>query len=189
MFNTENKKKIITVALVAFVLFVVLFALVNINAISGLFTAIFKVLTPIILGAAFAYMLNPILKMYEFKVFKKMKSKSANRGLSLTLTYITGFLIVVAFFYLLIPSLVRSLMDLFSKMDGYLENTASFLNGIVTRFSSSERFNEYFDADRLKDMLIRLLTAGGGLFETIADRLKTYITGLVVGIKNVPAVR
>lgn len=185
MFNTENKKKIITVALVAFVLFVVLFALVNINAISGLFTAIFKVLTPIILGAAFAYMLNPILKMYEFKVFKKMKSKSANRGLSLTLTYITGFLIVVAFFYLLVPSLVRSLMDLFSKMDVYLENTASFLNGIVTKFSSSERFNEYFDADRLKDMLIRLLTAGGGLFETIADHLKTYIMGLVVGIKNV----
>ena len=185
MFNTENKKKIITVALVAFVLFVVLFALVNINAISGLFTAIFKVLTPIILGAAFAYMLNPILKMYEFKVFKKMKSKSANRGLSLTLTYITGFLIVVAFFYLLIPSLVRSLMDLFSKMDVYLENTASFLNGIVTKFSSNERFNEYFDADRLKNMINRLIFAGGDVFETIADYLKTYGMGLVVGIKNV----
>ena len=157
---TENRKKVITVFLVCLVLFVILFALVHVDAITGLVSALLTVLAPIILGAAFAYLLNPLLKLFERRVFRRMKSAPANRRLSLLCTYLSALLIVTAFFWLLIPSLIQSLKDLFSRFDEYLTGTADLLNGIITKFSSSERFENYFDAEKLKDGMDRLLFAG-----------------------------
>ncbi len=182
---TENRKKVITVFLVCLVLFVILFALVHVDAITGLVSALLTVLAPIILGAAFAYLLNPLLKLFERRVFRRMKSAPANRRLSLLCTYLSALLIVTAFFWLLIPSLIQSLKDLFSRFDEYLTGTADLLNGIITKFSSSERFENYFDAEKLKDGIDRLLFAGGDLFEAAADYLREYGMGLVVGVKNV----
>ena len=77
MINFENKKKLITLGISCAIIFIVLYLITNISAVSGFFSSIFAVLSPIVIGAAIAYILNPLLKLFEFKVFKKMKSKAA----------------------------------------------------------------------------------------------------------------
>ena len=99
MNNSENpkKKNHVFIFLVCAIIFVSIFVIVNISSFSNVFSALFSVLLPIILGAALAYFLNPILKFYEFKVFKKMKNKGVLRGVSILMTYVTLLLIIAAF--------------------------------------------------------------------------------------------
>ena len=76
MVNFENKKKLVTVAISCAIFFTVFYLITNVDAVSTFFSSILNVVSPIIIGAAIAYILNPLLKIFEFKVFKKMKRKA-----------------------------------------------------------------------------------------------------------------
>ncbi len=184
MFNPDNKKKSGRILIACCVTFVVLFAIVNIGAIASFFGAILSVISPILIGAAIAYMLNPLLKMYEYKVFKKIQKKSVCRGLSLFMTFFTALLAIVFFIYLLIPSLIQSIATLVGKMDEYLATATDWINKLINRFASQEEFRQYVHEDALIGAITEAFSASGSLFETIIGYIKTIGMELVVGIKN-----
>ena len=97
---SDNSKKNVVITLVCCaVAFVLLFAIVNIDAISAVFSSILSLISPILIGFAIAYILNPLLKLFEFKIYKKIKNKNLLRGLSIASTYVVAVLFVVAFFF------------------------------------------------------------------------------------------
>ena len=96
-FFKRAKHNMNAVWLVCAIIFLSLYAIVNISSITGIFSAILSVLTPILLGAAIAYLLNPILKIFEKCVFKKLKNKKTIRALSLLSTYIVAVLALISF--------------------------------------------------------------------------------------------
>ena len=57
----------------------------DIVAVIGKFLAIF---TPLIIGLVMAYILNPIVKVFENKVFKKIRKDNIRRDLSIAATII-----------------------------------------------------------------------------------------------------
>ncbi len=184
MFDPDNKKKSGRILIACCVIFVVLFAIINVSAIASFFSAIFSVLSPILIGAGIAYMLNPILKLYEFKVFKKIKKKSVCRGLSLAMTFLTTILLIIFFIYLLIPSLIESIATLVGKMDEYLATATDWINKLINRFAKHEEFRQYIHEDALIDGITNAFSASGSLFETILGYVKTIGLGLVTGLKN-----
>ena len=90
----EKKKKLLTAGISCAVIFTILYLITNFTAITAFFGSIFSVLTPVIVGAAIAYLLNPILKLFEYKIFKKLKNKAVRRALSLILTYVVAVLVL-----------------------------------------------------------------------------------------------
>lgn len=182
---TEGGKKAITITLVVCaILFVLLFALVNFGAVAGVFKSVLSVLSPIIIGFAIAYILNPILRLFEFKVFKRIKKKSVLRGLSILSTYLVALLLVVAFFWLIIPSIITSVTDLVSKYDTYIAKTSEIINNVINKFTDSSNMAEYVDADDIEAMIARFFSVSGGLFEAVIDYISEYGMGFIVGIKN-----
>lgn len=182
---TEGGKKAITITLVVCaILFVLLFALVNFGAVAGVFKSVLSVLSPIIIGFAIAYILNPILRLFEFKVFKRIKRKSVLRGLSILSTYLVALLFVVAFFWLIIPSIITSVTDLVSKYDTYIAKTSEIINNVINNFTDSGNMSEYVDADDIEAMIARFFSVSGGLFEAVVDYISEYGMGFIVGIKN-----
>ena len=184
MFQPDNKKKGGRILIGCFVTFVVLFAVVNISSISAFFGAILSVVSPILVGAAIAYMLNPLLKFFEFKVFKKIKKKNVCRGLSLFMTFFTTILAIVVFVYLLIPSLIDSIATLVGKLPEYLVTATSWINHLINRFADHDEFHHYLHEDALIDAITGIFTASGSLFETILGYIKTVGVEVVVGLKN-----
>ncbi len=186
MKTTEEKRRgIIITLVVCAIVFVVMFAVVNISAVSTVISSVLSVFSPIIIGFAIAYMLNPILRMFEFKVYKKIPKKNVIRGLSIFSTYMVAVLFVAAFLLLLIPSLIDAIVDLVSNFHTYVENTVAMINSIINKFSSNENFNEYVDEAALKKFIFEFFSASEGLFETVFGYVKEYGMGLVVGVKNV----
>ncbi len=184
MINFENKKKLITLGLSCAIIFIVLYLITNFSAVSGFFSSIFAVLSPIIIGAAIAYILNPMLKLFEYKVFKKMKSKAARRSLSLLLTYVVAILCIIAILLLMIPQLIESIKDLADKFNVYMESTADLINSVVDKFTSDTTAKNRFDGAWLKSTLLSWITSSGDILTAIGEYAKEYGIGLFVGVKN-----
>lgn len=176
----KNTKKAVVRILVCAIIFVSVFVIVNAPNLSGVFSALFSVLLPILLGAALAYFLNPILKLYEFKIFKKMKNKTLLRGLSILMTYVTLLLILAAFAAILIPSLIESVSTLVSNADEHLDTTAELLNGIIVKFTENPEHASLLSGETLKNALIKAVNA----IMPSNDETMHIITGIGTGLKN-----
>ena len=184
MINFENKKKLFTLGISCAIIFISLYLITNFTAISGFFASIFSVLSPIIIGAAIAYVLNPLLKLFEYRAFKKLKSKAARRSLSLLLTYVVAILIITAILLLMIPQLIDSIKDLADQFDDYMDSTADLINSIVDNFTSEDAVKDRFDGDWLKSTLLSFITSSGDLLTAVGEYAKEYGMGLFVGVKN-----
>lgn len=182
--SDSAKKGIIVALLVCAIVFVALFSLINMGVLGGALSSIFSVFAPVLIGFAIAYILNPILRLYEFKVFKKIKKKSVLRGLSILCTYITALLIIVALLYLLIPSIIKSLVDLVSRYDEYVATASDWINTLINSFMSAEHAGEYVDETTIKELIAQFFTVSGDVFAAVADYVVEYGMGLFVGIKN-----
>lgn len=183
MINPDNKKKTLAVFFACAVSFVVLYAIVNISALSAFFATIFSVLSPILIGAALAYLLNPLLHLYEYKIFKKIKRKGLLRGLSLFMTFFTVILAIVLLLFIFIPALISSISTLVSKLDEYLVTTTDLINGIIESFlgeSDSPRLNK----DSLMNFVNDFFSTSGNILETVIDYVKTFGMGIIEGVKN-----
>ncbi len=166
--------------LATFIVFVLFYTIVNIQAFSGLFTSILTVLTPIILGAALAYMLNPLLKLFETKILKKIKNKKLLRGLALLFTLIVAILIVAAFILLLIPQLITSIQDFASKFDMYIETTATWINQFMVKLTSNPKYETMLDSQKILDFLKGFL----GNSDEITDSISKIGMGIINILKN-----
>ena len=72
------------------VIALVIFAIANSTSFSSLFAYVGDVLAPVTIGCIIAYLLNPILKFYEYVIFRKLGRGNLRRGLSLLLTVLTA---------------------------------------------------------------------------------------------------
>ena len=184
MVNFENKKKLITVAISCAIFFTVFYLITNVEAVSTFFSSILNVVSPIIIGAAIAYILNPLLKIFEFKVFKKMQRKALRRSLSLVLTYVVAILVLVAVLFLIIPQLITSVTDLTSKFGTYMDSTAAFINTVIDRFAEEGAEHATFDSAKLKESVISFVTSSGNILSSVGTYAVDFAMGLVVGLKN-----
>ncbi len=176
---SRAKQNAMPVALALAIIFVSLYTIVNVEKFTGIFSAILSVTAPILIGASMAYLLNPILKLFEFKVFKRIKNKNLVRGLSLLLTYVVAILFVVAFIFLLVPQLIQSIMDFVGKFDGYIENTSNWINNIATEHLG-EKYANLVDKEAIITFIKNFFLTSGSL----VDGIKEYGTWLFVGVKN-----
>lgn len=102
--------------------------------ISSLFSYIGDVLSPIIIGCVIAYLCNPILKFYEYVVFRKFGRGNLRRALSMLCTWLTvlGFFALVL--ALIVPELVESITTLVTNYEYYLNHLLEFVQSIINKF-------------------------------------------------------
>ena len=83
----------------------------------------------IILGAIFAYFLNPLAKFFEKKVLRKMKAGKTRWYLAVTLGILTALLAVILLIGTVIPQLVSSISRFSESYDEYAASLIKLLEG------------------------------------------------------------
>ena len=78
-----KNQKYLTIAVYALIVLLltisIVFFFLNLDVVSGFTKKILDICTPLIYGAVFAYALNPLMKLYEEKVFRpRRKGKILN---------------------------------------------------------------------------------------------------------------
>ncbi|MBQ8171215.1 MAG: AI-2E family transporter [Oscillospiraceae bacterium] len=117
------------------------------DSVMGKLSVLGAVLIPVIIGVFVAYLLNPLMMVFENKVFRKWSSSSDTkkrgraRGISLTLTMLVVVLAFVLVVAMVIPQLVENIVTIFSNMDSYIATVNDFLNKI---FEDNPTLLEFF---------------------------------------------
>lgn len=103
-----------------------------------------KVLRPIILGAVFAYILNPLLKIYERFVFGKLFGKifkknekvahKFKRAVSIVFTFATALAVIIGLLVLIVPELYKNIQDMIWSFPAYVNNAVDYVTELSEKY-------------------------------------------------------
>lgn len=90
-----------------------------------------RILTPVILGIIFAYVLDPLVTWLETKLFANIRDKfTLRRLISVWITILLFIFFLVILMVALIPQLVKSIGMFFSNFDYYASGLQAFINNL-----------------------------------------------------------
>ncbi|MBS6462707.1 MAG: AI-2E family transporter [Ruminococcus sp.] len=187
MKKVDWNKKYTTIAVYAFLVILLsilcIFFFLNYSDFGGYIKKFFAILSPVLLGILFAYLLNPVVRFFENKAFafitKNGKKRRLARALSVTCTYVIVLLALTGFVALVVPQIVSGYADLSSNMSNYIKTIQGWLASLAGT-------NEYISqiVEKLTAYLSDLL---GRLSELIAELLPSItkvLSGVITVIKE-----
>jgi len=121
-----------------------------------------EIFAPVIIGCVIAYLCDPILEFFEYRVFRRMKKGNLRRGLSLALTTVTVVALIALFFFMMVPQLIQSIRDLIDNYQVYIEQFLNWLQSIINMLN--ERFSlgitlDISDLDKLRELLLQIFSS------------------------------
>ena len=150
---------------VAICLGVLLYVLLeHISNIWGAVSKISGYFLPVLLGCVLAYLMNPLAKLYERKLFRKVKKPNLGWSLSVALAFITVVAFLLFLLGTLVPQLIDSITTLVSNVDSYLAT----LKKLLERWGLAK----HIDLDSV-------LSSSGDLVSKIADWLSKNLSNIV----------
>lgn len=151
------------------------------------FRVLVGVLSPFIVGAIIAYLINPLYKFLDFTFFgkwlKMTKKRKLRKVLSLLVSYLIVFGIIILIISFVVPQLVNSISSLIetissfaSRLQGWIEELQEHFINLNLDFLSS--WVENF-IPSLTDML---KTWAGSLVSTALSTSMSVVSGVVKGV-------
>ena len=150
----------------------------NLKTLVNFFTALWTLVKPLLYGLVLAYLIDPIARFYENKPFSKIKKDSPRRGISVVFALITVVIVFVGLGAAVIPSLIRSLTNIFATFSEFVNsidgNAGHFTANLP--FGLGETLANFSVSDTLLDKLSGFLTDN---IESIANTSVTIGSGFV----------
>lgn len=163
---------------------------------NGMFKII-SILTPILLGLLFAYLLNPFVNILEKKVLvylKKCKKRFKDekrfaRISSITVTYLIAIVVIALFIKFVIPSLFESIQMMLTNIPIYLNNIYMYLKDLLSESPELAAGLDKINSDVTSslanimlpsmDMIVSNVTAG---IYSIISGIVSFIIGIIVSV-------
>ena len=196
----ENKYIVwgLTIFSVFATLILLFFAIYRWHYITAFIANIVIILMPFIYGVVIAYLMNPVLKFFENKVyepllkkkFKKKERTKITRVLSICTSTIIFWGLLITCISFLIPEMLKSLETLVTNINTYLTNSKELL---INLFGGSESVREFindnysrfsgFMNDWLNEGVVAniMTVLGNSIFGTIKF-LYNLIIGYIISI-------
>ena len=162
------------------------FLISNIGTIWDIICSIAYYLYPVIAGIIIAYLINPLMKLFEEKVFFVFKNKGVKRAISLVLSLTIVIVLIVLVFVILVPQLYDSIMTIYQNKDEYLEVIYNFLKkvGATSILTYIEGF--FSGSESLFDKLIAYIGDNGASIKegvmTLGGHLGAWGIGLIFSV-------
>ena len=190
----------------ATILALILFAIAIHEQLLSVIKYILSVLSPLTIGLVIAYLCDPIMEFFEYRIFHRLRNGSLKRGISLILTVLVAFGIVAIMGAMMIPQLVESISELVTNYETYLNGLLNWIQTGLNRMTEhlpvevvdisdinklTEVVNEMFGS--VEEMLFQLLgklenfVSEGNLMEkmwailiTLFNSFKNLLLGLFI---------
>ena len=145
-------------ALATAVVGVILYAIVNIEAIKSFIGRLWVIFAPVIYGFCIAYLCNPIMRFFDTRIFHKIKIPGLRRTFSLIMTALIVLSGIAVFIGLLVPELIRSIQHLVTNYDAYLEEVIALVNDGIAFLeklagTTPDETAEYISVEEIKQMV------------------------------------
>lgn len=170
-------KRYSTIAIYAFLVIaanvLLVVAMFKFSAIMRIVEAFLGVLTPVIWGLVIAFLMNPIMvnfeKLFKNKVVKNPSKKRLIRASSVTVASLVFLGIVIGCIAVVLPELIKSLMDIFDNASSIAANVQSWIDKLL------KNYPEY--AKKATQILNDFTTDFGSLISKIQPMLENILSG------------
>ena len=132
--SVQSKRRIGIIAFLICVLF--LFVILHLDRLNNWLGSVLFILRPVIIGFVLAYLLNPLFRLFERKLFSGIRAHGFRRFLSLLLTYVVLFLIFILLIMLIVPQLLASVQDFLDNYESYITSAVKSINGMIDGINS-----------------------------------------------------
>lgn len=186
-FTKNSKYFTITVyAIVAFLICALLVKLVfQFSQVSNAIGVIFGVLSPFVIGAIFAYLINPLYKFLDVTFFGKWlhmsKRVKLRKTLSLVIAYIIVFGVLGVLIYVIVPQFVTSVRTLIATAGDFSVTVQKWLDSIQEQFKN---LNLTFLTDSVATIVPKLLASVQTWAEGLLSGFMSTASSVVSGIVN-----
>lgn len=120
MFFLKKILKLVHILIIAFIVFLIVKVFKEAKVLSFI-TSIFKILSPLFIGFAITWVLNPLVD--------KIESRGLNRCLSSIIVFVSFIIIFVIILVLIIPILYNQIMDFTENVPTLITTLEDFLRG------------------------------------------------------------
>ena len=194
--------RMLSIIIVLFLGIAFFFFLYRINDVLSVISKIFNILSPIIYGLAFAYILNPVVHFFERKIVhltsQKLKNEASARKISRSVSIIITLVIVICFIYILcamiVPEILNSVINAAANMPEQISNIEIFLNNTFQNENNrllpdltsivekaTEVFNNWVQNDFLKSLNSILSGVTTGVIG-FGKELLNIVVGIMVSV-------
>jgi len=149
-------------------------------------------LMAVVYGIVFAFLLSPLLKLFEKhllpRVFSKTKIKpGANRAIAMVLTYLVTFSLIALVLAIVIPEIINSITGIWGQVPLFrrtLNDWYLSANAYIAQFSAGGADGDVF-AVFLADMVESLWSSANLLMERSFDLVNDSLASLVVAATTI----
>lgn len=159
------------------------FALLNVKTLLNFLGMVINILMPLIVGLVLAYIMGPIVNLFEKKVFNKLGKESIKRNLSILCTLVIILGIFIAIISVVIPQLLESLQKLIISVPTYFTNIGDWIVDFVKSNNLEESILNNFDniTKNVLDVVNKIVIPSD---TGIASMVSSGITGVIKFIFN-----
>ena len=150
-----NQKRFLRGLSVYALVFLILLVITNVTPLNAWINGLLYIFRPVLIGLVLAYLANSFFRLYERRLFVKIRPFSIRRGLSLLFTYLTILLIFAILLMLIVPQLVSSILDFINNADKHIDQTVGEVNKLI------ETLNAKFPSENPNEPTIPSLEADG----------------------------
>ena len=151
-FNNLKDQKWFPYTVAACVAVLFWFILQHLGTLGSFISIIFTVCIPIIIGIVLAYIMDPVVRLFEKKPFGKVKKAHTRRMLAILLTILIVLACIVVLIVMLIPQLVESITGIVSNLDKYKTAIMEYAKNVKIDVATVEKALTVV-TDKLKEML------------------------------------
>ncbi len=155
-------------------------SLSHLNDLLNLVRGLYQVVWPFVLAFALAWLMDPLVKFCESKIFRKGKAR-LRRWLSIATTYIVMLALIAALLYVILPQVYESLLALIAAIPDYLTGLQAAVNELASHFSLLEGEDATLIVDTYSDLVNQLV----GWVQSILPQLVNAGVSLGSGLVNI----
>ena len=186
----RNQKNWVVIGSIFAVALLLIFIIANIEALNGWTTGLMRLLRPTLIGLVLAYLFNPIFRLFERRIFSRLRPPAFRRAISLICTYLTVLLAISAIVLLIVPQLIESILTFARNYESNLAAVVERVNGLlmainrlIERFTGSVSFFDPLKENAIQENLGKLLN-----FEALSDKigaLSQQLSNIASGVADV----
>ena len=160
----------------ATILALLLFAVAVHEQLIAVLKYILSILSPLIIGLVIAYLCDPIMEFFEYRIFRRLRNGSLKRGISLFLTIIVAFGIVAIVAVMMIPQLITSITELFDHSEDYLNSLLSWLHASLEKLTANLPVNvvDISDANKLMELIEEVFGSMENALSQLLTKLQEF---------------
>ena len=167
------------------------YILFHYDRLSALISTFFSILTPLISGLIIAYILNPVMRFLETKVFSplwnKLKPKKGHtyakefiviRILCAFLTLILFIMVIYLLVISVVPQLITNLQSILGRVPVYLLNLDEYYSSVLTKYPNLESLLTQYSIDMSQWFYNKILP----YFEELISKSSTSLLGSIITV-------